>query len=147
MKQKLLSLFSLIGGILVVLIGIAHTAFTPAIYRGAVSVLHDKALGMAYFFGVMGLYVMFSGWLMIYSSRGLRRLDRWAWSVSLFNGLCNVVCGVGAMIVGFRHSLVLIWFFSALSVVVLCLAFYKTYRQTESVRLETSRAGLLAQQV
>ncbi len=146
MKQKVLSLFSLIGGILVVLIGIAHTAATPVIYRGAISVLHDKALGMAYFFGVMGLYVILSGWLMVYSSRGLRRLDRWAWSVSLFNGLCNVVCGVGAMIVGFRHSLVWIWFVSALSVVILCLVFYKTYRQNESVRIETSEAGLLAQQ-
>ncbi len=145
MKQKVLSLVSLIGGILVIIVGVAHTAFTPFVYRGAVPDLHDKALGMAYFFGVMGLYVILSGWLMVYASRGLRRLDRWAWTVSLLNGLCNVACGVGALIVGFRHGFVLTWFFSALAVAVLCLVFYRTYRPTASVRVDTSKAGLQVQ--
>ncbi len=146
MKQKVLSLLSLIGGILVIIVGVAHTAFTPVVYRGALSVLHEKTLGMAYFFAVMGIYVIFSGWLMVYSSRGLRRLDRWAWTVSLFNALCNVVCGVGALIVGFRHGFVLTWFFSALAVVVLCLVFYRTYRPTTSARIDASTAGLQVQQ-
>ena len=146
MKQKVLSLLSLIGGILVIIVGVAHTAFTPVVYRGAVPDLHDKALGMAYFFAVMGLYVILSGWLMVYASRGLRRLDRWAWTVSLFNGLCNVVCGVGALIVGFRHGFVLTWFFSALVVAVLCLVFYRTYRPATRAQLDPSTAGLQVQQ-
>ncbi len=145
MKQKVLSLFSLVGGILVIIIGIAHTAFTPTVYRSSISILQDKALAVAYFFAVMGIYVILSGWLMVYSSRGLRRLDRWAWTISLSNGLCNVVCGLGALIVGIRHSLVLTWFFSALSVAVLCLVFQKAYRSTASARLDPSKAGLQAQ--
>jgi hypothetical protein len=126
-KRKLLSRLSLVGGSLVMIIGILHGIATPMIYRGAAKVLPDKALGLAYFFGVMGLYVIFAGWLMIYSSRGLARGERWAWTLALANGVCNTVAGVGAAAVGFRHSLVWIWLAAALLNAVLAAALSGSY--------------------
>jgi hypothetical protein len=108
MNKNLLSRLSLVGGILVVLIAVVHTSVTPMVYRN-LGPLGDKALGMAYMFGVMGIYVGFCGWLMIYSSRGLARGERWARTLALVNGALNGVLGVGAVAVGFRNPFVWAW--------------------------------------
>jgi hypothetical protein len=129
-KRVWLSRLSLVGGVLVLLIGVLHAAATPMIYRGVHAVIPDKALGVSYFFGVMGLYVAFAGSLMLACSRALARGESWAWALSLGNGVCNVLAGVGAMAVGFRHSLVLVWLLVAMSISVLALATRRDYRTT-----------------
>ncbi len=118
-KRLLLSRLSLAGGILVALIGVLHTAATPMVYRGLSKLLGDKALGVAYFFAVMGVYVVFSGWLMIHSARGLSRGERWAWTTTLTNGALNGLLGIGAVAVGFRNPLVWAWLVIALSLAIL----------------------------
>jgi hypothetical protein len=127
-KRKLLSRLSLVGGALVVLIGILHTIATPMVYRGFATVIPGGALRAAYMFGVMGLYVIFAGWLMLYSARGLARGERWAWVLALTNGACNALAGVGAMAVGFRHALVILWFACAVLVASLAAALRRSYR-------------------
>jgi hypothetical protein len=112
-RERWLARLSLLGGVLVVLIGIIHAAFTPTVYRGAVATMPERAAGLAYFFAVMGLYLIFCGWLMIYASRALRRRERWAWAVTFGNGVANAVAGVGALAVGFRNPFV--WLFFVIS--------------------------------
>ncbi len=129
-RYRLLSWWSVIGGVLVAIIGVLHTTATPMVYKVALTKIPDKAAGITYFFGVMGLYVIFSGWLMVYSARGLGRSERWAWMIALTNAACNVLAGAGAVIAGFRHSLVLIWIFVSLSISVLSCFFYRDYRRT-----------------
>ena len=58
--RRWLSRLSFTGGLLVVLIGIAHGAVTPMVYRGFATVMPERALGGAYLFAVMGLYVVFA---------------------------------------------------------------------------------------
>ncbi len=128
-KKKLLRVWSLVGGILFALIGVLHTAVTPMVYRGFSAVMPDRALKVAFVFGVMGAYIVFSGWLMVYASWGLSKAERWAWTVTLGNGACNSLAGLGAVVVGFRNPLVLIWFALALSMSVLATVFYKEYHR------------------
>lgn len=131
--KSLLSVVSLVEEILVVLIGIAHTAATPMVYRGAVGMVHDKAAGLAYFFAVMGLYIVLCGWLMVYASRALRRGERWAWIVSVGNGAFNRLAGVGAVAVGFRSPLVWTWLLVAVALFTLALPSASSFRHPAAV--------------
>lgn len=127
-RQKLLSRWSLVGGILVALIGVLHTSATPMAYKSMLPIVGDKTLGVAYFFAVMGLFVIFSGWLMIYCSRGLGRAENWAWMMTMANGLCNILAGAGAVFAGFRHGLVIIWIAAVTSTAVLAAVLHGSYR-------------------
>jgi hypothetical protein len=125
--KKWLSRLSFIGGLLVVLVGVVHSAVTPMVYRGLSAAIPGKALGAAFFFAVMGLYVMFAGWLMVYSARGLAQGERWAWMLALSNGACNAIAGVGAVAVGFRNPFVWVWFLVALSIALFASALRRLY--------------------
>ena len=112
------SRLSLVGGILVVIVGIVHTIATPMVHQGLSGAIGDKALGLAYFFAAMGVYVVLAGWLMIFCSRGLARGERWAWLISVVNGGANAVGGVGAVAVGFTNPFVWTWLLASAVIAV-----------------------------
>jgi hypothetical protein len=117
-RTRLLSVVSLLGGLVLVLTGLLHSTVTPSVYRGLSATLPQRAVGLTYFFAAFGLYVALSGWLMIYASRGLGRGERWARVVSLTNGMVNAVAGVGALAAGFRDPVVWAWLMAAAAIVV-----------------------------
>jgi hypothetical protein len=84
--------------------------------------LPEKASGLAYFFGIMGVYVVFSGWLLAYASRGLGRREAWARTLVWTTSALNTLAGTGAILVGFRNPLVLTWTFISASTCLLSLA-------------------------
>jgi len=108
-KRRILYYWSLAAGVLGTIVGILHTAFTPNVHAGYSTVAPERALGVAYFFGAMGLYVILTGLLTIYTAFGLRDGEPWAWRVALGTAVTNTVNGIGAVAVGFRHPPALIW--------------------------------------
>ncbi len=127
MQKALLSRLSLVGGIIVVLVGLVHVAFTPAMYRSASHAVPERAIAFSYFFAVMGLYVVLCGWLMIYCSRPLARGERWALAISVANGACNVVAGVGALAAGFSNPFLWAWFLVSVALTLLAALSARAY--------------------
>jgi hypothetical protein len=74
-----------------------------------------------YFFGAMGLYVIFAGVLTIYSAFGMLRGEPWAWRVGLGTAVVNTINGIGAVAVGFRHPPALTWLVVSVSLCVVLL--------------------------
>jgi hypothetical protein len=130
-KQKVQSRLSLIGGILIVLVGVAHTLGIPSVYRNFQAIFVDPhdggsltVLAATYLFAVLGLYILFSGWLLIYTSGGLARSERWAWTVASTTAICNLVAGTGVLVVGVRSPFVVTWVVTSLVLVLLsCFSF------------------------
>jgi hypothetical protein len=110
-----------VAGALGTLIGILHTAFTPNVHAGYSTVAPERALGVAYFFGAMGQYVIFTGLLTVYSAFGLRRGEAWAWRVGLGTAAVNTINGIGAVVVGFCHAPALAWLGASASLCVVLL--------------------------
>ena len=114
--------WSLIAGILITLIGIAHETAAPMIYKRFGEMLPpDKVMQLAYFFLVMGLFVIFSGLLTVYASFGLRRTEQWARTIIVWTGVFNVAAGIGGLRVGFKNPLIYFWILVALSNTILAL--------------------------
>lgn len=109
-KTNLLSRVSLISGIIILLIGIVHNAFAPVIYEQASRDVGDKAIAFVSFFVLVGAAVIFFGIFLIYSSRGLKRGEFWAWNISLLSSLFIALMGIPIILflkINFLHVIML----------------------------------------
>ena len=89
--------------------------------------LGGGAVGSAYFFGVMGIYVAFCGGLRIQAAKRLARGERWAWATTLANCACNFAIGVGAVAVGFRNPLIAVWLLACLLPAASAIVLHREY--------------------
>ncbi len=135
-RPRLLSGLSLAGGILVVLVSAAHTAGIPSVHRKFASIIPGQrdvdSFGVqaaTYLFAVLGLYMLFSGLLMIYAAPGLGRSERWAWTVAFATALFNLVASSGVVAVGVRNPFVLTWVAASLALSLVACFSYGAYRK------------------
>ncbi len=88
-----------VAGWLTLVLGFIHIAATPLIFPLSASLLADpELLSSLYMFEMTGLAVVFTGWLVIYASRGWRLGQRWAWHVCLGAGIFLFLLGAGAVL-------------------------------------------------
>ena len=113
-------------GIIIALIGIIHTCFTPMIYRQMLKdeAVKDKAAGFAYFFAFSGFAISYAGLLTIYSSFGLKKSEKWALLLAISAGLFVAIGGISAIAFAkFGNPMIYIMSISAISNVFLLLIF------------------------
>ena len=127
-KSKLVSTWTLVTGILIALIGITHSSFTPMFYRQLLQVdaFADKAAGFIYFFAFMGFAIFFAGLLIVYAASGLKRGERWAWVIAqgsngfvFIGGVCAIIFG------GFTNPLIYIISAAAVLNFVMLLLYHR----------------------
>jgi hypothetical protein len=88
-----------VAGWLTLVLGLIHIAATPLIFPLSASLLADpELLSSLYMFEMTGIAVVFTGWLVIYASRGWRQGQRWAWHVCLGAGVFLLLLGAGAVL-------------------------------------------------
>ena len=127
-KRKLISRWILVTGIIIALIGIIHTCFTPMMYQQALKdeAIKDKAAGLAYFFAFCGFAVIYAGFLTIYSSFGLKKSEKWALILSVSAGLFLAIGGIGAIAFAkFGNPMIYVMSICAISNIFLMLIFHR----------------------
>ncbi len=149
-RQKVLSGLSLVAGILVVLVFAAHTAGIPSVHRKFASIIPGQrdvdSFGVqaaTYLFAVLGLYMLFSGLLMIYAAGGLGRSERWAWTVTLGTGAFNLIASSGVLAVGVRNPFVLTWAAASLALSLVACFSYGPYAHRPDLSDERALHGAI----
>ena len=134
-RRKFISRWVLVTGVIIALIGIIHSSFTPVMYQQMMNdetideTLKDKAPGLAYFFAFCGFAVIYAGLLTIYSSFGLKKSEKWALLLSISASLFLAIGGIGAIAFAkFGNPMIYVMSISAISNVLLLLIFYRGYR-------------------
>ncbi|MCP4133223.1 MAG: hypothetical protein GY754_19805, partial [bacterium] len=99
-KKNFVSKWTLVMGVLFVLLGIAHNAAAPFVmreyYAGKLS--GDDLYTFLFMFAATGIAVLFAGILTVYAARGLKKSKRWAWVCAFGSGLYILILGIGAII-------------------------------------------------
>jgi hypothetical protein len=129
-RGKFVSRWILVTGIIIVLIGIAHSSFAPMMYQQMVKneAIKDKAPGFVYFFAFDGFAVVFAGLLTVFSSFGLKKSEKWAWIIALSSGLFIALGGIGAVAFAeFTNPMIYAMGISAVSNVFLLLVFCRNF--------------------
>ncbi len=111
-----------IVGIVMIMTGIVHTAATPMAYHKWIEILPqdiDRVWGVVFFFAISGVAVIFAGILMIYSSFGLKKKEKWAKFISLIASLFIVLFGIGAIVAGMTNPLIWLMIFGGVSNAIL----------------------------
>lgn len=123
-KEKWVMRWMITSGVLAILIGILHDAFTmemAAKIGGKVPESPELLWRFGYFFAAMGTAVIFSGALMLRTVRPVRRGDRWAWRIALLTSLFLVLLMTGAIYCQMNNLLIQILLWSNLSLAGLLL--------------------------
>jgi magnesium-transporting ATPase (P-type) len=90
----------LAAGILIAILGMIHNAATKEVYYSGYDKLPlHHGWVFIYMFLLVGTAVVFAGGLVVYCSFGLRRSERWSWSIALGVGVFMVILVSGAVMV------------------------------------------------
>ncbi len=130
-KIKFISRWIFAVGIIITIIGIIHSSFTPIGYQQMMKneTLKDKAPGFAYFFAFCGFAIIFAGLLTIYSSLGLKKSEKWAWLIAISSTLFVAIGMIGAITFAkFGNPMIYVASISSISSVLLLLFFYRDFR-------------------
>ena len=125
MKQhKFLAIWLRISGIIIAIIGILHSSFTPMMYNQMIKVeaLQDKAAGMAYFFALAGVAFLFAGIITTYASSGIQSREKGARFLTIISSLFAAFGGITAMTYA-RFGNPLIYTMTACAILNLILLF------------------------
>ena len=131
---KLLYLLLFITGIVFILCGSAHNLTAPVMYKqiSKEPVFQGKAPGFIFFFVSMGTSIIFTGILLVYACKGIKKLQKWAWNIALGSSFYILITHLFAVIyAGFDNPLIyIIIIFSVLSTIFL-LIYYKTFKKIQ----------------
>lgn len=130
-KIKFLSLWILISGIIISIIGIAHNSFAPVMYHKMLTVesVKDLTPGFIYFFVLGGSAFLFAGLLSIFSSFGLKKTEKWAWVIAISSGIFVAIGSIAAIAFAkFGNPMIYIQGICAISNIVLLLIFKKAFK-------------------
>ncbi len=129
---KFVTWWILVSSILICIIAITHNLFAIGIYEhlmvgdpnlveAANDIMREKATGFVYFFVMSGTALLFAGLLSLYSLRGLKRSDKWAWIIALSSSLFVAIANGGAIPIFGGNPLIVAIFLCGLSNVVILL--------------------------
>ena len=96
-RRKLGSRWVLVAGILIAVLGLIHDAATFVIFGDVGKPYDGKVLASIFTFVATGAAVIFVGLLTVYSSFGLERSEKWAWTVAKGVGMFMIPFGLGAV--------------------------------------------------
>lgn len=98
-KRQRGSQWVFVAGMFIAALGLIHLAATPVIFPSiALQLFQADQFVFLYMYLSTGTAVVFVGLLTIYSARGLRRAEPWAWTLALATGGFMLLLGVGAVL-------------------------------------------------
>jgi hypothetical protein len=99
-KSKLVYRWLLITGSLIILLGVAHLLIAVPVGIEVVKILPKwAALSLTLGNIVTALAVGSAGCLTIYCAFGLKRTERWAWTIAVGVGIFITIVGIGYVVV------------------------------------------------
>ena len=131
-RGKFGSHWILVTGIIITLIGIVHTSSAPMMYQQMMKdeAIKDKVPGLVYFFAFDGVAVIFAGLLTVFSCFGLKKTEKWAWTIAISSGLFVALGSLGAVAFAeFTNPMIYAMGISAVSNVFLLLIFYRNFNK------------------
>jgi small-conductance mechanosensitive channel len=130
-KRQFGSWWVFIVGVLIALLGVIHVAATPAIFSTMSEQLYAAdLLATLYMFIATGAATIFVGLLIMYSSRGLKAAERWAWTISIAAGAFMLVVGAGAVLTMWDNPFAYLAFALAVLELVPLRLYGKDFRQS-----------------
>jgi hypothetical protein len=134
-NNKLLRKWILISGIIISIIAIIHNIMGILMYPDMMKAqtIQKLANGFVYFFILGGTSFLFAALLMLFSLKGLKKSEKWAWTQSFCSAIFISLTQVGALTFGkFRNPLIYIVAVCSISSIVILILNIKNFKNEKN---------------